>query len=196
FFPSTQSYLYADQADLDPVLGTPTSPLDTLVLMYDECGLTTRFGPDEYFLVSFKTVEVEGGAEALKHYAVHIFTDGTIIFLENGKVQPPGRAAVAGHMRGKVGFGPSPNCAFDHVIAEFQIPLTVAGGGSYSPDPLFWNSDPPPPKCPKETINVPVMVNVLNNVLTSDGAIQDMVRGANQILAPAGMCADVSPVNI
>ena len=43
--------------------------------------------------------------EQLKHYAIHIFTDGTIIFLENGVVQPPGRAPLAGHMRGKVGFG-------------------------------------------------------------------------------------------
>src|SRR5262249_30040210 len=128
--------------------------------------------------------------------AIHIFTDGTIIFLENGIVQPPGRAPVAGHMRGKVGFGPSPNCAFDHVMAEFQIPLTAAGGGSYSDDPLFWNSDPPPPKCPKGTINVPVKVNVLKNVLTDDGAIQDMVSGANRILSPAGMCVELSSVNI
>ena len=40
FFPVTQSRLYADQADLDPELATPDSPVDTFMLMYDECGRT------------------------------------------------------------------------------------------------------------------------------------------------------------
>ena len=71
--------------------------------MYDECGLTTPLGPNEYFLVSFKTVELEAGIEQLKHYAIHIFTDGTIIFLENGVVQPPGRAPWPGTCGGRWG---------------------------------------------------------------------------------------------
>src|SRR5262245_8830105 len=57
FFPETNSHLYADQADLDPNLGTPQSPMDTFVLMYDECGRTTPLRADEYFTVSLKTVE-------------------------------------------------------------------------------------------------------------------------------------------
>src|SRR5215510_7842678 len=56
-------------------------------LMYDEVGLTTPRGPTDYFLVSFTTVEVEGGGEKLQHYNIHVFADGTIIFLENGVPQ-------------------------------------------------------------------------------------------------------------
>lgn len=62
FFPETRSYLYADQADLDPILSSPTTPLDTFMLLYDECGRTTPLAPDEYVLVTFDTVEVEDGA--------------------------------------------------------------------------------------------------------------------------------------
>ena len=68
-FPETQSFLYASQADLDPTKGSPLSAVDTFMLMYDECGRTTRLGPDDYFLVSFKTVETDGGIEKLEHYA-------------------------------------------------------------------------------------------------------------------------------
>jgi len=148
------AFLYADQADLDPNRATPLSPVDTLMLMYDECGRTVPLGPDEYFLVHFMTVEVEDGVEKIEHYVIHIFTDGTIIFFEDGVLQPPGRAPEVEGQRGDVGFGTSPNCSFDHVIVEFQIPLDAAGGSSYSPDPLFWSSDvpPPPPTPPPEEI--------------------------------------------
>ena len=77
-FPATKSYLYADQADLDPSLAGPKSPADTFELMYDECGRTAPLAPDEYFLVTFDTVEQEDGADELKRYAVHIFSDGTL----------------------------------------------------------------------------------------------------------------------
>jgi hypothetical protein len=143
FFPESNSYLYASQADLDPTRRTASSPVDTFMLMYDECGRTTPLGPDEFFLVSFKTVEVEDGRERLVHYNIHIFADGTIVFLEDGVLIPPGRAAEVEGQRGKVGFGPSPNCPIPHVIAEFQIELTAAGGHSYSPDPIFWGSTLP-----------------------------------------------------
>ena len=149
-FSESQSYLYADQADLDPTIGTPDGPYDTFVLMYDECGRTTPLRPNEYFLVSFKTVELEEGVEVLEQYVVHLFGDGTIIFLENGEVEDEGgeiRVSEIAGQRGAVGFGPSPNCAQDHLIAEFQITLTATGvqiDGGYSPDPIFWSSDPPP----------------------------------------------------
>jgi len=157
-FPETNSYLYADQADLDPNRATPTSPVDTFMLMYDECGRTTPLGPNEYVLVSFNTVETESGKEELKHYNLPLFADGTIIFIEDGVPNPAGRAKEIEGQRGAVGFGSSPNCSFDHVIAEFQIELEAAGGHSYSPDPLFWSSSappsspsppPPPPPGPK-----------------------------------------------
>lgn len=149
-FPQTNAFLYADQADLDPAAGTPTSPVDTFMLMYDECGRRAPLGPDEYFLVSLSTVEVENGVEHLNLYTNHLFTDGTIIFIENGVPQhaPDGSTRVAeiGGQRGRVSFGQSPNCPFDHVIVEFQIKLSAAlpeVHGGYSPDPQFWSSTPP-----------------------------------------------------
>ena len=152
-FLQTQSFLYASQADLDPAAGSPSSPLDTFVLMYDECSRRTPLSADEYSRVVFKTVETEDGVEKLEHYVIHIFSDGTIVFIEDGAVQPPGRAAVVDGMRGKAGFGPSPNCSFDHVIAEFEVPLSITGS-SYSPDPLFWSASvpPPPPECPEDLV--------------------------------------------
>jgi hypothetical protein len=158
FFSDTNSYLYADQADLDPARSSPGSPADTFVLMYDECGRTAALGPNEYVLVSLKTVEEEDGREKLENYALHLFADGTLAFFEDGALQPPGRAPLVEGQRGHVAFGPSPNCPFDHVTAEFEIELSVAGGHSYSPDPLFWSSTtptkappppPPPPPPPK-----------------------------------------------
>src|SRR5262245_39078559 len=60
-FAASNSFLYADQADLDPLLGTPGNPYDTFMLMYDEVGLTTPLENNDYFLVSFTTVEVVQG---------------------------------------------------------------------------------------------------------------------------------------
>ena len=152
-FPSANSYLYADQADIDPNLQSihpitgAVTPHDTFMLFYDECNTTTPLGPDEYFLINFDTVEVEGGLEQLDRYTVHAFSDGTIIFFKNGVLQTNGNGEyrlneIAGQ-RGSVGFGPSPNCPFDHVRAEYQITLQTASGNSYSPDPLFWGATPP-----------------------------------------------------
>ncbi len=120
------------------------------MLMYDECSQTRRLGPHEYVRVGFTTVEVEDGREALEHYVIHIFSDGTIIFLENGvpKTNASGKTRVAQieGQRGAVGFGPSPHCAVDHVFAEFEIKLSATGialNGSYSPDPQFWSAQAP-----------------------------------------------------
>lgn len=146
FFPRTKTYLYADQADLDPTRGVPNGRVDTFLLLYDECGRTSPLGADEYVLVEFKTVEIEDGKEVLERYALRLYTDGTIEFLENGILQSPGRAAVVEGQRGKVGFGRSLNCAYDHIISEFEIELSAAGGHSYSPDPLFWTSTVSPRK--------------------------------------------------
>ena len=150
FFPESGSILYVDQADLVPELATPDSPVDTLMLLYDECGRTTPLGPDEYFLVSFTTVELEGGVEKLEHYVVHLFRDGTIVFIEDDSVETDDlgfhRVEEIEGQRGAVGFGPSPNCPVDHVVAEFEIKLTATGAaldGAYSPDPQFWSSAVP-----------------------------------------------------
>lgn len=147
FFSETGSYLYADQADLDPLLRTASSPVDTLTLMYDECRQTQPLGPDEYFSVSFKTVEVKDEKEALEQYVVHIFPDGTIAFFENGVLQAPGRSRVVEGQRGSVGFGASPNCSANHAMAEFEIKLSAANAtlnGGYSPEPIFWGGFNPP----------------------------------------------------
>jgi hypothetical protein len=183
FFPRKEAYLYADQADLDPALAGPRSPADTLMLMYDECGRRTPLGPDEYFLVTFDTVEVEDGREAIERYSVHVFADGTIIFFENGAPQrdEQGRLRVREieGQRGDAGFGPSPRCAFDHVIVEFEIKLTATElelNGGYSPDPIFWGAEPPnrPPVAADDTEkleNGTVDVPVLGNDFDSDGSL-------------------------
>jgi|GEM_PF-646522 len=190
FFPETNSYLYADQADLDPGLSTPKSPADTLRLMYDECSRTTPLGPDEYFLINFKTVEVEDGKEKLEHYVIHVFTDGTIMFFENGILEPPGRAPLVEGQRGRVGFGPSAKCPVPHVSAEFEIKLSAANvilDGAYSPDPIFWGSAPPPsptpPPCAKnEFTTIPVVINILNNAGVTPAEARTFVNDASSIL--------------
>ncbi len=153
FFSASNSYLYADQASLI----NPSGPPDTFLLMYDECSRTAPLGPNDYFLVNFANVDSDSGSVGLVHYDVHIFTDGTIIFYENGVLQQvngQSRVPVVNGQRGRVGFGPSPTCPFNHVIAEYQIPLQSAGSvtasfdTTYSPDPLFWGSSVPPPKPP------------------------------------------------
>ena len=185
-FPGSKAFLYADQADLNS-RATPNSPVDTFMLLYDECDRTSPIGPNEYFLVTFDTVDTDNGKEELERYLIHLFTDGTIIFFKNGIKQAPGRAAEVEGMRGTVGFGPSPNCAVDHVIAEFQIDLEAAGGHSYSPDPLFWGaSPPPPPVCPpKQFTTIPVVINILNNAGISASDAKKAVSAASKILGNA-----------
>lgn len=172
-FAATGAFLYSDQADLVPDVGIPGSPVDTLMLMYDECATTTPLGPDDYFLVSFDNVEGSGATgdpERIERYSVHVFGDGTLILLVDGKAQPQQngqiRATEIDGQRGRAGFGPSPNCAVRHLTVEYQIPLAAAAGAGiaavdggtvdsgavpgatggedgYSPDPLFWSSTPP-----------------------------------------------------
>ncbi|MEX2498474.1 MAG: nidogen-like domain-containing protein [Wenzhouxiangellaceae bacterium] len=173
-FEGTNRFLYADQADQDPeaqsihpITGA-VSELDTFVLMYDECQRTTPLDNDEYFLVTFDSVEVEDGAEQLVRYIVHLFSDGTLAVFKNGELltneNGESRVTEIEGQRGDVGFGPSPTCPFDHVIAEYEIVLDTASGFSYSPDPLFWSSDPPeddpePPECPEAGSTVDVTLD-------------------------------------
>jgi hypothetical protein len=154
-FSESKSFLYADQANLNPQL---LSANNTLTLMYDDCGRTVPLGPNEYVLVNFKTLEGITGSEQLNIYTIHLFTDGTIVFFENG-VQASGRTKVFEGMLGAVAFGLSPNCPFNHVTAEFQIELSAAGGNSYSPDPLFWSSVTPPPPSSSTTPHRPLPVH-------------------------------------
>jgi hypothetical protein len=185
FFPQSHSYLYADQANLNHPAG---SAPDTFMLMYDDVGLTTPLGPNQFVPISFSTVETESGHDHLNQYDVHVFTDGTITFFENGIVQADAngnaRVQTIGGQTGQAGFGPSPNSSTPHVIAEFQIALSahqsIVNGG-YSPDPLFWSSDPPPPPhvSPVATddtarMNVSdpsVTINVLSNDTDAEGTI-------------------------
>ncbi len=175
FFSNSNSYLYADQAKKNASL---TALLDTFMLMYDECGTTSPLGLDQYFLVHLNTVEVVNGTHQLVSYVIHIFNDNTIIFFENGVLQPPGRSTVVDGLQGAAGFGPSPNCSFNHLIVEFQVPLSAAGGGgTYSPDPLFWSSNVPPPPPTNQTQTPPVaeftftpQFPVTNETVTFDGS--------------------------
>jgi hypothetical protein len=172
FFPGSNSYLYADQASLI----NPSGPPDTFLLMYDECSRTSPLAPNDYFLVNFTNIDNDTGSPELVHYNVHIFTDGTIIFIENGVVQLVNRQSrlpEVNGQRGRVGFGPSLTCPFNHVIAEYQIPLQSAGSltanfdTTYSPDPLFWTSSVPPPPpslppCPTAGSSTPVTLAPVN----------------------------------
>jgi hypothetical protein len=154
------------------------------MLMYDECGRTTALGPDEYFLVSFDTVENDPvtGREQLKRYSIHIFSDSTIIFFENGQVRTDATGQSRVHeiegQRGAAGFGPSPGCSFNHLTVEYQIELSAAGGHSYSPDPLFWNGTPPniPPVAADDEANLgvnnSVAINLVQNDSDPDGTIE------------------------
>jgi hypothetical protein len=148
-FPAEHAFLYADQADLDPARSTPSSPVDTLTLMYDECARTRPLGPDEFFLVSFDTAVTEDGKEKFERYTVHIFGDSTLIFFEDGKLQADPTGKVRTHeiqgQRAAAGFGPSPTCATNHLTVEYQVELDAAGGHGYSDDPLFWGGSAPPP---------------------------------------------------
>jgi hypothetical protein len=196
FFPESHAYLYAVEADLSPTLGTPSAPQDTFMLMYDECGRTTPLGPNDYSLVNFSTVELENGVERLQHYVIHVFTDGRIIFIENGEVQhaPSGaiRVAEIEGQRGRAGFGSSPNCATPHVITEFEIKLSLSGAnvnGAYSPDPLFWSSDvpvdtttppsePPLPPCPGPGTLTPVTLDPVIAPVATDLKPYQITYGA------------------
>jgi hypothetical protein len=144
-FSQTNTLLYADQADLLGI-DEANNTKDTLMLMYDECGRTVPLGPDEYVVVRFMTVDDDNGLERLEQYVLHIFRDGTIVFIEDGEIEGSGRSKTIEGQRGTVGFGSSPNCSFDHVLTEFQVVLTPKGG-AYSPDPLWWTSAVPDPTC-------------------------------------------------
>src|SRR6266540_1998955 len=85
-FAAEHALLYADQADLD-ARSTPTSPVDTLTLLYDECARTRPLGPDQYFLVSFdtddtgvapSTVQIGRGPQ---HGTVAVGADGSVVFM-------------------------------------------------------------------------------------------------------------------
>src|SRR4051794_2407478 len=185
FFAATNAYLYADEADLDPALASPHSPADTFELMYDECARTTPLGPNEYFLISFDTVEEEGGHSDLVRYNVHVFRDGTIRFFENGGPVPDPAGPLRAHeiegQHGRAAFGPSPHCAADHLTVEYEIALTATGirlNGGYSPDPIFWGATPPkqPPVANDDEKELPesddsVTVPVTANDTDADGSV-------------------------
>jgi hypothetical protein len=183
-FAATNSYVYADQADLSPALSSPGSPVDTLMLMYDECARLTRLGPNEFVLVNFDTVEDEDGESELERYTVHVFGDGTLIFFENGHAvaADDGRFRVTEieGQKAKAGFGPSPQCSTPHVFAEYEIKLTATGlllNGGYSPDPIFWGADTPPedPDCPVEPM--PTMTDPQAQQIEAPETFSDITIG-------------------
>ncbi len=138
FAPGTT--LYVDQADKHPTRSIPNgSGIDTLMLMYDEVQRTVPLLPGESVHVHFMTVE-EG---ELIHYDVFIDSSGIQKVLINDVEQVPMPTGLSGI----AGFGPSPNSAVDHVMAELQIGLEAAGFTPeeccYSPDPAWWGSDVP-----------------------------------------------------
>lgn len=140
-FTESGAFLYADQADKDPLKSIPNgSGIDTLMLMYDETQRTIPLFPSETVDVHFMTVD----ELQLLHYDVKIGTAGLVEVKINGVVQDPMPSGVAGI----AGFGSSPNNPTPHVMAEFQIGLEAAGFTNreccYSSDPAWWGSSVPP----------------------------------------------------
>lgn len=183
--PGTNAWLYADQGIVSPGRTTP----DTFFLMYDECGTTSPLGPDQYFLISFDSVEPTNGHDGLHRYNIHVFSDGTIIESENGVVQTDSqgnsRVTTIDNQRGKAGFGVSPKCNFPHLIVEYQIDLTQAGGDSYSPDPLFWGGTDPP-------CSVSITPVAPPGDADPSEELADMARGTMNVAEHAAFTATVS----
>lgn len=170
--PGPESALYVDQADLDPNRGTPQSPVDHLMLMYDEMFRTTPLLPGESVHVHFMTVD-EG---ALVHYDVWIGTNGIQKVKINGVEQVP----MPSGLKGVAGYGSSPNNPLPHVMAELQIGLEAAGFTSaeccYSPDPAWWGSDVPDNprgECPRDGNQIPPQQN--NG--TTNGTVGQCIPG-------------------
>lgn len=180
-FASSGAFLYADQADLVAERGIPGSPVDTFMLLYDECDRRAPLGPDEFFAVNFDTVEQQpGGPEELDRMTVHVFGDGTIAFFRDGVLQRgaggAGRVDEIDGQRGAAGFGPSPDCPFNHLVVEYEIELGAAGGNSYSPDPAYWSGTPPriPPVARDDEARLQddaVVIAVIANDSDADGTI-------------------------
>ncbi len=128
-FHATNSFLYVNQ----------DAAHSFLYLLYDFPSRTAPLGPTESVQVNFSTVSPESGVPAFEKYKISIFANGQIQVVENGQT------VTADRIAGTAGFGPSPNSAVPHLIAELQVPLTPGTGTVYSPDPLFWSASPPPP---------------------------------------------------
>jgi hypothetical protein len=132
-FPDTNSYLYVNQ----------DAGHNFLYLMYDFPFRTSQIAPSDSVHVRFDTVEQGAAGPTLLVYDIYIFGNGTMQVLEQGQPTPPGRIV------GAAGFGASQNSASPHLMAELQVPLTPGPPTAYSPDPLFWSADvPPPPTSP------------------------------------------------
>lgn len=134
-FPATNSFLYVNQ----------DAAHSFLFLLYDLPSRTASMGPTDSVHVRFSTVEQRSSGAAFEEYDIAIFGNGQIQVVENGETISDDRIV------GAAGFGPSPNSAVPHVIAELQIPLTPGSGTVYSPDPLFWSTVPPPTPTPTAT---------------------------------------------
>ena len=129
---------------------------------------------DEYVLVHFKTVEVEDGVEKLASYVVHEFSDGTIIFIDDGKPVSEGgklRLKEVEGQKGAVGLDrrqAAPSTTSSPSSRSSSTRPGSSSRGGYSPDPLFWGSvvPPPGPKCDSTSgqSNIPVKINVLKGV--------------------------------
>ncbi len=140
------AYLYAAQAE------------GNLYLMYDyvnsnSLGLN---GSNSFFDVFF---QVPGDADYLVRItpgtntpAAYEKAPGTVAPTPGGSFDPtqapwtPLNAAdlTLAQFQSAIGFGPSPNSATPHLMAEFQLTINTAStgppNGLYSPNPAFWSA--------------------------------------------------------
>ena len=166
------AYLYVEQGFARQVATSAiiiSSP-DTLFLMYDYVNSSSLSltGSNAFFDVFFEV----NGSEESEDYLVRILT-GTDSFeafeRPHGSPSPlnpdgtfdvgPGSGWDAldaedlrlARFHTAIGFGPSPDLATDHLLAEFQLSIDnsgqqgrVGGDGLYDPAPAFWSASADP----------------------------------------------------
>lgn len=176
YFQETNTYLYGDQADIDPTRDSinpitgEISPIDTFVVLIDDCDRTTPLSPNEYYLLNIDGLDVVDGVDKYAKFSIHAFNDGTITVSKNGSLllneNGQARSVKIGGRKGHVGFGPSPNCPFDHVIVEHEDELAIAAGNSIEPPPAICEYLPPVeeeepelPPCPDIGTSSPITLS-------------------------------------
>lgn len=156
------AYLYVDQGfrSANPTSGSP----DTLFLMYDAVRAASPGGFFEVFFevpadADYLVVIQQPGFAALERphgSPAPLNPDGSFdVSPGSGWTLLTPDDLLRAQFHAALGFGPSPNLAADHLMAEFDLsidnkaPGRVGGDGLYDPSPAFWsasksgNPDPP-----------------------------------------------------
>jgi hypothetical protein len=149
------AYLSVDQGSA--LGGSPNGSLGTnLYLLYDYVQATSAPTPSTFFDVFFQVapeqtdylVRIQGTT-----FTAYEKPDGVTAPTPGGSFDPtqaPWTPLTASDLAlanfsAAIGFGPSPNAATPHQVAEFQLSINSAGSsgpgnGIYDPSPAFWSA--------------------------------------------------------